>query len=86
MTREHRTDADAAWIDAIRAAWSAASADLVEPPTWVRERAKRLMAHQRIFGTSEPNTGRLAERIRATLVFDSRKLDFWNSSAPVGNQ
>lgn len=75
MTRE-RVNPDQAWIVDVRSLW--ARGDLVEPPTWVRERAKRL------FRTLPASAGRstvLLSRLRATLLFDSRSQGL---GAPYG--
>src|SRR5438105_104270 len=57
---------DHAWLRDVRDALSAA--DLVEPPHWVLERARRL------FETHVPRSApTLVERVRASLIFDSRK-------------
>jgi hypothetical protein len=59
---------DAAWLADIRTAIS--NADLVEPPDWVRERAHRLF---RTRMTSPSAASTLLARVRASLVFDSRR-------------
>src|SRR3977135_337409 len=56
---------DDAWLANVRAAYSAA--ELVEPPDWVRDRAKRA------FRSTAARAAPIVERVRATLVFDSRK-------------
>ena len=58
-------DRDDAWLADVRAAFSAA--ELVEPPDWVRDRAKRA------FRSRVAKTAPMLERVRASLVFDSRK-------------
>ena len=58
---------DAAWLADVRAAL--AHADLIEPPDWVRERARRLFRTR----TSTPTvSATLLARVRASLLFDSR--------------
>jgi hypothetical protein len=75
VTRE-RGNPDPAWIDTVRALW--AQGDLVEPPVWVRERAKRLFRAQ----ISTPRgENALLSRLRASLIFDSRRQGL---GAPVG--
>jgi hypothetical protein len=64
---DHRNP-DAVWLADVRAAF--AHADLVEPPDWVRERARRLF-RTRSTGLSAPST--LLARVRAALLFDSRR-------------
>jgi hypothetical protein len=57
---------DQAWTQQLRDLLSAN--DLVQPPEWIRDRARRL------FHTHGPrSSGSLVERFRATLVFDSRQ-------------
>jgi hypothetical protein len=57
---------DYRWVRDVRDALRAG--ELVEPPTWVRERARRL------FSTRGPRPSpSLVERVRAALVFDSRR-------------
>lgn len=75
MTRE-RGNPDPAWIVDVRALW--AQGDLIEPPAWVRERAKRLF-RTRTLPASRPNA--LLSRLRASLIFDSRRQGL---GAPVG--
>jgi hypothetical protein len=58
-------DRDDAWLADVRAAFSAA--ELVEPPDWVRDRAKRA------FRSRAPKTPQILARVRASLIFDSRK-------------
>ena len=59
---------DAAWLADVRAAL--AHADLIEPPDWVRERARRLFR----FRTSASSmSATLLARVRASLLFDSRR-------------
>jgi hypothetical protein len=55
-------EADHSWMRGVQEAL--ASGDLVQPPDWVRKRAKQ------IFQSTRPS---IAERIRALLVFDSRQ-------------
>jgi hypothetical protein len=57
---------DTAWLADVRAAL--AHADLVEPPDWVRARAYRLFRAR----TGTPSAT-LMERVRASLLFDSRR-------------
>jgi hypothetical protein len=52
---------DFTWIRGVRDAML--GSDLVEPPAWVRERARQIL---------QPTRASLVERVRATLVFDSR--------------
>src|SRR5258707_15034029 len=56
---------DDAWLANVRAAFS--TAELVEPPDWVRDRAKRA------FRSRATRTAPIFERVRASLIFDSRK-------------
>jgi hypothetical protein len=58
---------DGTWLAAVRAVW--ARGDLIEPPAWVRQRAKGL------FRSHVADGGRqsLVSRVRATLIFDSRR-------------
>lgn len=66
--RKDPLDTTSAWLADVQSAWAAG--DLETPPIWVTERAKR------IFRTAAGETGaaRTAlERLRATLVFDSRQ-------------
>src|SRR5579859_4987163 len=60
-------DKDVAWLADVRAALS--QPELIEPPDWVRERARRLFDAR---GASPTGSARLLERVRAALVFDSR--------------
>ena len=55
-----------AWLDEVRDALRAS--ELVEPPGWVRERARRLFASHAV-AHARP----LLTRIRASLIFDSRR-------------
>jgi hypothetical protein len=64
---DHR-DNDAAWLAGVRAAHS--RADFVEPPDWVRERARRLF---RSPTTSPSAFSPLLARVCASLLFDSRR-------------
>src|SRR5258708_1428583 len=64
---DHR-DNDAAWLADVHAAL--AHADLVEPPDWVRERARRIFRPPTSTQAASPT---LFERIRASLLFDSRR-------------
>ena len=75
MTRE-RGNPDPAWIVDVRALW--AQGGLVEPPDWVRGRAKRLF---RARPTAAPRSNALLSRLRASLIFDSRRQGL---GAPVG--
>jgi hypothetical protein len=75
VTRE-RGNSDQAWIDEVRALW--AHSDLVEPPSWVRERAKRLFRTRTLVA---PHSNALVSRLRATLQFDSRRQGL---GAPAG--
>jgi hypothetical protein len=64
---------DYRWVRDVRDALLAA--ELVEPPVWVRERARRL------FSTHGPGPApSLVARVRAALLFDSRR----RSLAPAG--
>lgn len=74
MTRERGTP-DPAWIVDVRALL--AQGDLIEPPNWVRERAKRLFRTR----TAAPRSNALLSRLRASLIFDSRRQGL---GAPVG--
>jgi hypothetical protein len=57
---------DYRWIGGVREALL--DGDLVEPPDWVRQQARQL------FHTRRPVTARsVIERVRASLVFDSRR-------------
>ncbi|HEV2124826.1 MAG TPA: hypothetical protein VGW38_18925 [Chloroflexota bacterium] len=60
------------WLTRVREEWAAGP--IVQPPTWVSARAKRLFQMRRLEqqATHEPS---FVERIRATLVFDSRQRD-----------
>jgi len=63
----NRRPTDAAWLADVRAAL--AHTDLIEPPDWVRERARRLFRAR----TSTPSvSATLLARVRASLLFDSR--------------
>jgi len=57
---------DYTWIGGVRDAFMAG--DLVEPPDWVRRRARQLFQRR---GSS--NAANLVERVRAALIFDSRQ-------------
>jgi hypothetical protein len=57
---------DDAWLADVRAAFSAA--ELVEPPDWVRDRAKRAFRSR----AARAGSTRILARVRASLVFDSR--------------
>jgi len=59
---------DAAWLADVRAAL--AQADLVEPPDWVRERARRLFRDRT---STLPVSATLLAHVRASLLFDSRR-------------
>ncbi len=63
MTHDQRDEALVADLRALRA-----SADLVDPPGWVRERARRLFTR-----ASASRAAGLLTRFQATLVFDSRR-------------
>jgi hypothetical protein len=67
VTRE-RGNPESAWIADVRSLW--AQGDLVEPPIWVRERAKRLF---RTLPTPVSRPNALLSRLRASLLFDSRR-------------
>jgi hypothetical protein len=56
-----------AWLNDVRNALQAS--DLVEPPDWLRERARSLFKVHRVVPSSPP----LVTRVRASLVFDSRR-------------
>jgi hypothetical protein len=59
-------DQDYTWIRGVRDALFAG--ELVEPPDWVRQRGRQ------VFQTAGPRRARtLIERVRASLIFDSRK-------------
>jgi hypothetical protein len=59
-------DQDYTWIRGVRDALSAG--ELVEPPDWVRQRAIQ------VFRSDEPPAARtFIERVKASLVFDSRR-------------
>jgi hypothetical protein len=61
-----QTPGDTGWLADVRAAL--AYADLIEPPNWVRDRAHRVFrAH------SKSASATLLERVRASLLFDSRR-------------
>jgi hypothetical protein len=62
VTHDNRDDALVAELRAVRA-----SGDLVEPPRWVSERARR------IFGSRASRRSSLLSRIKAKLTFDSRQ-------------
>jgi hypothetical protein len=62
VTHDYRDDGLVAELRGLRA-----SGDLVEPPGWVRDRARRLFRQ----GTSAKPS--LISRIKATLAFDSRQ-------------
>jgi hypothetical protein len=65
MKTEHRDD----WVADVRAAYVAS--DLVEPPDWVRDSAKRIFRSR----LADPSASlrSLPQRVRAMLVFDSRR-------------
>ena len=71
MRRALQRDSDpsAAWLAQVRSDWAAG--DLVAPPAWVSSRAKRLF-RDRAGAPATPGPGLLA-RVRAALVFDSRR-------------
>ena len=58
---------DAAWLADVRAALG--HADLIEPPDWVRERARRLF---RARASTPTVSATLLARVRASRLFDSR--------------
>ena len=64
---------DQAWVHHVREAL--ASGDLVDPPEWVRDRARSLF-HAR----GPRRSTSVVDRVRATLLFDSRRM----SAAPAG--
>jgi hypothetical protein len=66
VTRE-QGEPDVAWLAGVRLVWTLG--DLVEPPVWIRQRARRLFRSHRAAG-DRPT---LVSRIRATLIFDSRR-------------
>ena len=69
---------DYTWIGAVRDALLAG--ELVEPPDWVRHRARQLFhegVQKRGSGGAAP---KLVERVRAALIFDSRQ----GGLAPAG--
>jgi hypothetical protein len=65
MKTEYRDD----WVADVRAAYTAG--DLVEPPDWVRESAKRIFRSR----PADPSASlrSLPQRVRAMLLFDSRR-------------
>jgi len=70
-------DQDYTWIRGVRDALSAA--ELVEPPDWVRQRATQLVQ------SVEPRASRtLIERVRASLVFDSRRAGIVHAGVRAG--
>jgi hypothetical protein len=68
MTPEHTSDADLSWLRQVQADWAAG--ELVEPPAWVTQRARRLFGPA---AEAAAAPARMVERLRATLVFDSRQ-------------
>jgi hypothetical protein len=59
------------WIARVRAALSAGG--LVEPPAWALERARGLFRARAGDQPARPTTRALLARVRASLVFDSRR-------------
>ena len=59
---------DLAWLRGVQADWAAG--ELVEPPFWVSQRAKRLLRRP---PEASLQPKRALERLRATLLFDSRQ-------------
>jgi hypothetical protein len=74
MNTDHRDD----WIVDVRA--TLAVGGLVEPPDWVRERARGLFRGRFAQHPARPMSRPLLDRIRASLIFDSRRPGL----APVG--
>jgi hypothetical protein len=67
-----RHDDGEGWLADVRQALNhAAVGHLVEPPQWVRDRARRLFRTP--IGGSGLNLSLLVERVRAALLFDSRR-------------
>jgi hypothetical protein len=66
VTRE-QGEPEVTWLAGVRSVWTVG--DLVEPPLWVRQRAKRLFRSHR----AEGDRPSLVSRLRATLIFDSRR-------------
>jgi hypothetical protein len=70
-------DQDYTWISGVRDALSAG--ELVEPPEWVRRRARQ------VFQSGESRPARtLIERMRASLVFDSRQSSAAHAGVRAG--
>jgi hypothetical protein len=67
MKTEHRDD----WIAGVRA--TLAGGGLVEPPDWVLERARALFRSRFARHPARPSSQVLLARVRASLVFDSRR-------------
>jgi hypothetical protein len=55
------------WLATVRAVW--ARGDLIEPPAWVRQRAKGLFRSH----VADGERPTLVSHLRATLIFDSRR-------------
>ena len=75
---------DGAWLASASADWTATGAPLplVEPPPWVLSRAKRLF-RERTAAQAAPPGLPLVERVRAALLFDSRRRGVFGP-APLG--
>jgi hypothetical protein len=67
MKTEHRDD----WIAGVQAVLAVGG--LVEPPDWARERARKLFRARFAEHPPRSSTRTLLARVRATLVFDSRR-------------
>jgi len=59
------------WIARVRA--TLAVGGLVEPPDWVRERARGIFRSRRVDHPARPLSRALFERVHASLIFDSRR-------------
>ena len=68
--RQRGGDEGGVWLAQVQALWT--RGDLIDPPDWVRERAKRLFRMRP--GVPLPRSNGVLARIRAALVFDSRRL------------
>lgn len=68
--RLHGGDEHGAWLAQVQTLWT--RGDLIDPPDWVRDRAKRLFRLRS--GVPMPRSNGLFARIRAALVLDSRGL------------
>jgi hypothetical protein len=66
-----KTDHHGAWIADVRAAFAVGG--LVEPPDWVRERARRLFRARLAQHPARATSRTVMARVRASLVFDSRR-------------